>query len=626
MADKETFGLDKDQVTSLTIQFQNEKIISEEFMQPKWREWRRRLKILNNQKRKDTDIGEPLAHTHFNTVLAALYDDKLSVEFLAREPGDVTVTESLNPLYEYDIDLMDKRKMDYKWLWNTLFFGRSLVMMFEFDRENLVPRPEVVNMLTWYRDPNATSVNGDSSGRGSMRFGGRSILLTKKEMEDAGFYKNIDQIAISTREERILEAAKDEIRRSQGFNSNFSQDVTGENSQRVVTEWLTFFEGKRVVIGMANGGQLLVRYNVLKDQDEWGIIDQVIYPNELSWDGTSLLDLIEDKQRAKAKLINAAMFTAETNSNHMYMYDMNKIQNESDLDFEHNKHIPISGDVTGAIQPISRDQVNNEVQFMLNYLEQSAGKATAATEISQGAVSGASRTATEIATVSEGVDTRFELMSKIIGWSEKAFAQYWYKMYKMHFKDKIDEKIVRIVGQDGLRFKSFTRKNLIAAKDPDVEVNSKIVGEAKRLRKLQEFNSAFEILMADPTINRDVLFKDRAKLAGFTEMEMQSLFKPNPEQVLAIDENEKLNKNESVNVNPTDDDLLHIKEHLKAAENKKTIAHIEDHWEMYIVKNKNPNVREEVEQMGQLIEQGSEAQPVKFQGQNFQTPRTIQTA
>ena len=57
-----------------------------------------------------------------------------------------------------------------------------------------------------------------------------------------------------------------------------SDDVIGENKLEVIMEWVTFFQGKRVVVGLGNGKTLLVRYNVLKDQDEWGIIDQTMYP------------------------------------------------------------------------------------------------------------------------------------------------------------------------------------------------------------------------------------------------------------------------------------------------------------------------------------------------------------
>ena len=308
----------------------------------------------------------------------------------------------------------------------------------------------------------------------------------------------------------------------------------------------------------------------------------------------------------------------------MYAYDARKIQSEADLDFEFNKHIPIDGDPRGAIEPITRSQVSNEVEFMLDYIDTSAQKATGATEIQQGAVSGAKKTATEIATVSESADTRFSLLSKVIGWSEKDFARYWYKMYKMHFKSTIDEKIMRVVGQNGVFFKSFTRENLIAKIDPDVTVRSKLVGEAKRIRELQEFNAEFEILAQSPNVNIENLIRKRAKLGGATEMDMQNIFKPDPERILAMDENRSLDKNEFVKINPTDDDLKHLEEHAKAADTAKNKVHQEQHMEQYIAKAKNVNVQEEV--AGLNAAQNPPLSPVDTGAQDLSPVNTLRTA
>lgn len=625
---QEKFGLSKDEYRDLVKQCQDEIMNSETFMRPKWEKWRKRLKLLNNQKKNEADISEPLAHIHFNTIHAALYDDEISTTFLPREQGDCVVTEALNPLYEYDSEIMKKRILDYQWIWNTLFFSRSLVYMFEFDRKNKVPQPEVVNMLTFYRDPNATSVNGDSRGRGAMRFGGRPILMTKKDLEDAEIYENIDDIMIGTKDNDIIQQAKDSIRDAQGFESDMSDDVIGENRLMVIMEWLTIFNGKRVVVGLANGNNLVVRYTVLKDQEEWGIVEQTLYPNSLSWDGTSVMDLIEDKQRAKAKIINAALFSVEANGNHMYAYDVTKIQNESDLDFELNKHVPVDGNPSNVIAPIQRSQIGNEIQWMLDYVDNSAQKATGATEIQQGAATGAKKTATEIATISESVDTRFNLLSKVIGWSEQAFARYWYKMYKLHFKSTIDKKIMRIVGENGIFFKTFTRENLIGNVDPDVMVKSKVVGEARRIREIQEFNSEFEVLAKSPNINIDELIRKRAKLGGASEMDMQRMFKPDPDRVLAIGENERLNKNKFVEINPTDDDLKHMDEHNKSADTKALQVHVQAHMKAYLAKNKNPKIKEEAAALQQPNNPQAPQTPedMGLKNQNLNAVKTLNTA
>jgi len=624
----DNFGFTETRYKEVLAQYNSESTIAETFMLPKWELWRKRVKLLNNQKRSTTDIGDPLAFPIFQTILASLHTDKLKTRFVPREEGDNGVASNLNPLYEYDAVIMDKSRLDYQWLYNTLFFGHSLCYMFEFDRKTKTPKPEVINMMTYYRDPNATSVNGDASGRGAMRFGGRPILLTKRELKKAGVYKNIDLIQEGDNINDALSDTSRKVKKAQGFTSTSSSKLVGENNQLTIMEWLTFLDGKRVVIGVANGGTLLVRFTELKDQEEWGIIEQQIYPDSFSWDGVSVMDLLEDKQRARARILNAALFSVEANSNNMYLYDVTKINSESDLNFAPNKHIGVTGDPSGAVQAIPRQQVANEVKYILDVLSTQAEKATAASEIKQGALAGSGKTATEIATVSEGADTRFSLSSRIIGWSEKAFARYWYKMYKMHFTKGINEKVLRINGLNGaLGWRKLGKDNIISEVDPDISVESELVTEAQRLRKLQNFTNSYEILAADPATNKQLLTRKNAELNGWTETEMMHLFPLSADQILQQEENKSINDGKNAPINATDDDMVHLAELQKAVDGPAKYAHERAHIKQIVVKSKNQNVQGEAQALAQQQGMGKElGQAPNIGSQNFNSPSTLNTA
>src|SRR3990167_9731370 len=103
-------------------------------MQGKRESWFKRLKLYNNQFRDDNKVGDPLLFSVFQVVLAALYDDKLGVQFQGREEGDDDRAFNLTALSEYDYDLMEKDELDYNWDWDAAFFGRGLVMLNDFDR------------------------------------------------------------------------------------------------------------------------------------------------------------------------------------------------------------------------------------------------------------------------------------------------------------------------------------------------------------------------------------------------------------------------------------------------------------------------------------------------------------
>ena len=385
-------GLSEKQYKKLTDQVKNEVTTSAAFMSPQWTRDNKRIKLFNNQKKKSTAVSDPMLFTHFQTVLAALYEDKLKVNFSPRTRGDIARSENLNPLYEFDAVDMDKANIDYKLDWNALFFGRSLCIMQQWDSEKLIPRPEVVNMLVWHRDPNATSVNGDSDGRGAMRFGGRPISKTLSDFEKDTNYKNIGELSDST--DAILKEAQYQVDNAQGYDS--LGDVEGENKNYTIMEWWTKFSmkdengkgvQKRVLVGYQNG--LIVRLTVLKDQKEWAIIDRTIYPDSLSWDGVSIADLVEDKQRANARILNATLFNVDSNTYSMGFYDATKVTKASHLNFGHNKRIPINGPVGDVYQPMKNAQIGQEVGFLMDKLRDLAQRATGATEIQQGAMSSA---------------------------------------------------------------------------------------------------------------------------------------------------------------------------------------------------------------------------------------------
>src|SRR3990167_8554955 len=77
-----------------------------------------RLKLYNNQRRDSKRVGDPLMFTVMNTILASLYEDRLSVSWEGRGgQGDEDVEENLNALADFDYDIMRKNELDYFWDW-----------------------------------------------------------------------------------------------------------------------------------------------------------------------------------------------------------------------------------------------------------------------------------------------------------------------------------------------------------------------------------------------------------------------------------------------------------------------------------------------------------------------------
>ncbi len=615
--EKEAEKLGKKDFTSLIQQVQAEYDLAWWYMKPKIDEWAVRLKLYNNQKRGKDTVGDPLLFTIHQTVLASLYNDRLGVDFLGREEGDEETAENLVSLADYDYDEMEKDMLDYEWDWDASFFGRGLLMNFEFDRKIKCPTPEVIDIMTWLRDPRAVSVNGDRKGRGAMKFGGREIRLSKNDMEKSGIYFDYQDLKADTTSFRSLIDANVRARaQAQGYSDiQKFENLKGDNVDYRALEWLTHWKGKKVLVTLAEDRKKVIRYTEI-GRNTWPINDRCIYPVSHDWDGVSIADLTEDKQRARATVENLGLKGVRLGLHPTYLYNSNLIKSRGDLNIDFNKHIAVDGNPNNAVVPVERQAVKQEVAWIMEVLDTAAQRATATPDLQQGSMTEEKRTATELNLVSAKVDTRYSLSAKIFGWSEKRFWRDWYYLYKEHFQEDIDEKVIRIVGAMGSKWRKLTRENIVAKTDPDIKIESKVISDAVKYNELQKYRLFLKDVIAIDPENSNVRFGLRkvGRLSGFDKEEIEQVLPPSVDEMNADTENERLDNNKITKVQVYDDDFVHMEMHNKAADTAAKYAHIEAHKKAMMLKRVKP----EFDIGNTRPENPDKTEAVKSPGVNFQ--------
>jgi len=591
----------------LARQIQAEYKLAWKHQQPKIDEWHARLKLYNNQKRAKEDVGDTTLFTIHQTVLASLYVDRLAVKFGGEEEGDEEIAENLSAMAKKDYVDMEKDETDYDWLWDTGFFGRGILGLHEFERDNknnvFLPIPEVYDPLSFLKDPKATSVNGNRKGKGSARFMGRELKMTKREVKEHPYIFDSDfrGISIGSGTKALLKKAQDARDVAQGRQTQKleSEKALGANAEYSVTEWYTHWEVKdkveKVKVWLANERGKVIGLQVLKSKAKrvlWPIIDRPLYPTSHDWDGTSIPDLVEDKQRARAVAQNLGIKLMKADLLPMYIYDQKKITNRNDLSFDFNKFIPMDGkgqNLNSAIMPLNKANPNLPLlNFILNSLDVSAQKATATPDIQQGMQSEKDRPLGETNLIQANVTTRYSLSAKVLGWSEKRFWQQWYRLYKDNFADKIDEKILRIEGAFGPKWRPLLRENLIANIDPDIVIESQVLSRAKQLEERQSLTEYFAFALQDPTSNRRYGLKKLGRAYGLEKDELERLFPPTIDERVAEDENVLLSKDKIVEVSVEDDHNVHLEVNSKAGDTNAKKAHIETHKKALTIKKTNP--------------------------------------
>lgn len=556
-----------------------------------------RLKLYNNQRRARSSVGDPLMFTVFNTVLSSLYVDRLIAMWEGRGgEDDEDIEENLNALSNFDYDVMGKDELDYFWDWDALFFGRGLMLMMEFDRTKgvMAPSPETLDPMTFVRDPRASSINGlGLNMKGAMRFGGWEVGATYWELKDSPGYFNVDLL----RKEKDLVTLIDDARQArdeaQG-RDRFYPDEEGlgerENYEFQLLNWFTTIKGERYLVTLGNRRSTIVRLVKLKYGKLWPLIDRPLFPTSNDWDGVSIPDITEDKQRARAKLLNLGVKSAVIDALPQYLYDRTRIKNKNELNWESNKFIGVDGPVNDAMLPVQKSVVHQYVNVIMDMLDQSVQRATATPEIQQGVPQEDKRTLGELRLMSANVDTRYGMNAKVFGWSEKRFWRQHYRMYKLHFKEGIDEKIVRIQGPMAPVFRPLMRDNIIAQVDPDVKIESLVISEAKRLREQQSYDQYASLVIQDPETDRRYVYKKMAKLRGQTREEIDAQFPPTVDEEQAKRENELLNEGELPTIDPRDDHRIHNQIHAKANQTPEARAHMRMHDELALQVRNHPEL------------------------------------
>lgn len=573
-------------------------------MKPKWDKWVSRLKLYNNQKRDEKAVGDPLMFTTFNTVFSSLYDDKLQQKFEPVEEGDEETAELVTKLSEHDYAVME---LDYPVFhdaqWDALFFSRSIIDMSEFDREDdKTTVPRVIDPLTMFRDPNAVSVRG-YKGRGALRFFGYEIAMTRFEIDEMDDFMHKDKV---TKNNTTTEVQNNhQMRQSaMGYDQTTreSYDVIGANEEYLFNVWYTRYQGKLVRIHTDLEFTKVFKIKVWDDRKFFPLADFCVNPIPNSWDGVSIPDLIEDKQRHRASVINSSLRTVKFAGNPSYLFDVNRVDKNNIAKTEFGNLIPVDGAPSGVVSPLPRESVKADVQWILDVLDGAAQRSTATPEIQQGVNTKSERTLGENQLVASRVDTRYSLTAKIFATGFRRFWQLWYMNYKEYFAKDIDSKTIRISGVNGARTRKLTRENIVSEVDPDVFVESKAISDARKFNELNSFMAFHANASKDPGYNYRGAMKYMANLADIDTDRFNILFHKTTDEIEAENENkfladEKLvDKDGKAFFSIMQDHDTHMEMHAKAPETKAKAAHILAHEKAKLMIRDNPEVAAMIQQ------------------------------
>ena len=485
-------------------------------------------------------------------------------------------------------------------------YSRGIVDLSTFSKEDNIdaPIPELIDPSTFLIDPSAGSINGNASGHGGARFLGRIVGMTKYEMESIDGFYDLDRLE-SSQGEDLLTKADVARRKARGSNtSSVSQGKGITNRKYHVLVWDTHFalggKDKKYRVWLANDNELMIRHEELECK-RWTYVSKAFNPIPRSFWGTSLFDIVGDKQRMKAILLNLGLETLIETLYPSMAFDKNKVQNKSSLSYK-KKWIGVDGDpraVVAPVRPVSIDA--NFLSMMRDEIDSNAQRATGTPEMQQGVMMTGDKTKYELEQVQRGVSSRRQLAITHLIWGEADYYRRWYEMYEQYLGKDVDAKVLAVKGVNGINYKTVFRKDLITDKFPRLFITSKKIVDAQNRTKLIDRMQLANFVLQDPESNRRYYIERLLKFAGMDSDEVTAILPKTADEIKALTENAILDKDTftdmetgfNVEVSAEDNHQVHLRLHEKALKTNALEAHVSAHRQALFLKKSNPELFKE---------------------------------
>lgn len=573
------------------LQYINDKYIeSFNFLQTRKRRQVRQLGLLNNLQRGDQNIASTLLLTLFLRVVSALYDDKKQIKFLPSQGIEQQQLNSYNVLSESDYLEMNKAKLDYDWVWDTVGFGRGYCETIKFNKKRKIMEPCVINPLVFGYDPDFEEVQ-------DWRYYWKWIAKSKHELERLIKNGTIDGI----RKPEEIESGMDPYLWNYKTLRDLAKKAIEQSSDSTsgdvyqILEFYGYDDNGDKTCYWTDKGFTKILYQEKLDLDDldygdgdvgskWPIVVKECFREPHSSVSFGVFDLLEDKHRAKSVLLNLAYIAAKDKANPLYWYNDNVTDVTNFMSRQVNQHIKLEANAIGenSVGPINtQEPMTPELLQFISLLTTEANEPVGTGATGQPQQKRGSDTATEAAIDQQLSDMAQSLQSKVMQFGEQEFWSHWFHRYAKHGPE-LKEKMANVVGVNGIDSQLIDMKDFNTDFPPGVLVYSAKEAEYKNLVKRRDLMQLYPALQQsmDPdgfrNFNKHVFFPLMLEDPSLINI----MFPKTLDEMKAEDENKGLIDNKFIQAQPQDNHTTHIYTHNMIPPGKRTWAmwfHIAEH-------------------------------------------------
>lgn len=582
------------------------------YLQQRKKRQSEQLKLLSNLRRGDQNISSTLLITLFDRIMSSTYDDKMQVKFLPSQGINQDQINAYNTLAQSDYQEMNKAKHDYDWTWDTLFFGRGYMETGRFDMKRKIMQPHVINPLSFGYDPYIENVQ-------DWRYYWKWITKSKYDLQmfqKAGILKSFDISSLQSgidpylwQYKIIRDQARDGVAPPIEPTDNDVFQIcefygTTENGDRKV--FWTDKDFSKILyekeLDYDDGDEIIVPDGAtVKRKSNWPLVVKESFRVPHSSIPISVADLLEDKHRAKAVLLNLAYVAAKDQANPLYLYNPENVQDVSQfLSRQINQHIPVAN-IENAVAPMQKaSAMTSDLIAFIQMMDAEAEEPIGAGKPMSSAGGSTKQTATQAALDQQLNDVAQSLQGKVMQFGEQEFWAQWFHRYAKH-ADALDTKMANIVGVKGVSTQVINLKDFNTDYPPGVMVYSAKEAEYKDLVLRRDLTVLLPNLMQSMDADGLRNFYKHVYFPKFLQDPslIDIMFPKTLDEMKAEAENEQLAEGIMPDVAETDDHTTHIYTHsMVSPKTWEVWFHIDWHQKLLAEQKKQEMLAQQQQMMG----------------------------
>lgn len=547
----------------------------------------------------DWEVGDETTYGAVNALMARSITEEFRWEFEAGNPKDQIVVDNLNAVLQQDYDNDDMLAVDLYWSFYKFVMGVYIKLCVGWNGKTKSNIFNYVDPRIWIPDPNGDYATGEFSYSGFETFIGKYAIDTDW----------LDHELLNPMNQGFGTSSLQKYRDQQTSNlNNIGVDV--ENPYYDIYHHYFYITDKKWVERKAkavvgNNKKLILSIELLEAIDDETEVE-FPFSVEYYWFevnnpfGDNVVNHTAEPQKVKAVNRNLRIKKAKAWLYPMYFYN-DKYLEKNKLGFGFNKFIPVSTkqdwavDLNTIITAFRPDSRADDSYIIDNDMDKSVERATSiGANIQWGTQDKIDATATEAGIVQTNSDINIAYREKIGNIGKKQFVKVWLQGYMNNFESG-DKKIVIINNGIGATPIELKKKDFITSAYHRIKIKSRTQLEIQRRKEIQALSQLVNIVMSSPTIDeyqKILILRDYAEALWYAKNKILTRLSGSPEEELIKAENEILYQWAYLDINPTDNHLMHIILQ-KPGHNASTesIAHFHSHISNWIESGKQVNAQ-----------------------------------